>query len=62
MSMRFDKEDIAKASTSSLVLVVTVDNDADLVQWCWIISHATGSWYVVRTFTGGLWFEVRVHA
>jgi hypothetical protein len=25
MSMRFDKEDIAKASTSSLVLVVTVD-------------------------------------
>jgi hypothetical protein len=56
--MRFDKEDIAKASTSSLVLVVTVD----MLIWCWIISHATGSRYVVRTFTGGLWFEVRVHA
>ena len=52
--LRFDKETSPKLAGLRPLLVLV-----DMLIRCWIISHATGSRYVVRTFAGGLRFEVR---
>jgi len=59
MSLCFYKEDIVKASRTQIrrLLLEVVD-----MLRCWIISHTTGSHYVVHTFIGGFQFKVCVHA